>query len=243
MEETAEAVLREILGKRFDELGEATRAIILKTPAVTIRKAHVKLLELGLTPEKIASQAQLLGRDPDTIQRNADCLKGLGLTPENIVSRAELLSMNPDTIQRNADCLKELGLTPEKIASRADLLGRNPDAIQKNYEFLRRFFTKKTICNQAQLLGSSSETVESSVQYLHSLGVDHEKYASPAATSVGCKRKKLLVILKERYGFSADLSQSEKKELLEKARAFVRSNPVVLSLSEKTIRKKFALAA
>src|SRR3990167_1086146 len=92
-----------------------------RTTADSVREVYKFLRSLGLTDEKIASRAELLGRDPETIERNYKSLRSLGLTDEKIASRAELLGRDPETIERNYKSLRSLGLTDEKIASRAEL--------------------------------------------------------------------------------------------------------------------------
>jgi len=235
--------VREIINDRMDKLNPTTRDILESMPNETVRKTYAKLLELGLSKEKIASRAELLGMNPDTIQRNANSLRELGLTNEKIATCAHLLSMNPDTIQRNAESLRELGLSKEKIATLAQLLGMNPDTIQRNYEFLRRFFSKEEIMKNAQLLGSSQKTIESSVQSLHQLGVDYKEIPFACGTKVGTKRKKIAVLLREKYGYDANLSKEERKELAEKAREFVCSRQQILIMSKKAIKKKYCQAA
>jgi hypothetical protein len=238
MTETAESVLREILGTRFDELNETTRQIILRFKPEKARASYAKLLELGLTPERIARRAELLGVNPETIQWNADLLQKLGLTPEKIATNAQLLSFNSETIQRNADSLKKLGLSPEKIATLAHLLGNNPETLQRNYEFLRQFLPKEVVCKNAQLLGNASETVKASVQFMKDLGVDYVAHPY-VSTTPNCKRKKVLAVARERYGYASDLSWADKTELVEKAKEFIRKYPNILFISEKTIARKY----
>jgi len=115
----------------------------------------------------------------------------------------------------------------------------NPETIQRNYEFLRRFFSKDEIMENAQLLGRSQKTVEASVQFLHQLGVDYKEMPFACGTKVGTKRKKIAVLLREKYGYNTNLSDAEKRELIEKAKEFVRSRPQILKMSERAIRKKY----
>ncbi|NYZ77690.1 hypothetical protein H0O02_05260 [Candidatus Micrarchaeota archaeon] len=231
--------IREIINTRLDELNPTTRSILEHSQDETVRKAYAKLLELGLTGEKIASQAQLLGRDPEMLQRNADALKKLGLTDEKIATNAALLGRDPETLQRNADALKKLGLTGEKITSRAELLGRDPETLQRNYECLRRFFSKDEITANAQLLGISKNTLLGSVQFLSALGVDYHKLPFACGTKVGTKRKKIAVLLREKYNYDANLNENERRELAEKAREFVRARPYILKMGEKAIKKTY----
>ncbi len=299
----SEELLRELIGDRLDELNPTTREILERVPDETVRKTYAKLLELGLTKEKIASQAQLLGRNPETIQRNAEFLMQLGLTKqkiatlaqllsynpetiqrnaeflmqlgltkekiatnahllgmnpetiqrnaeflmqlgltkEKIASQAHLLGMNPETIQRNAEFLMQLGLTKEKMASQAHLLGRDPETLQRNYEFLRRFYSRKDILENPQYLGYSRKTAFAHVSYLYEFGVNHEQFL--VITTPKCKRKKVAVLLREKYGYDENLNNNEKKELIENAKRFVRSKPHILSMSEKKIKEKYREAA
>jgi hypothetical protein len=185
---------------------------------------------------------QLLGLNPDTIQRNAEALQGLGLTKAKIATLAHLLGRDPDTIQGNAEALQALGLTRAKIATNAALLGRHRETIQRNYRFLRNLMPKDVISNFGQMLGNSQTTVEGSVQYLYGLGVDHERYPYVLTTST-CKRRKVNTLLRVRYGLTDCLPLSERKKLYEKAKAFIRSQPRILTMSTKKIRERFARAA
>ncbi|MFP3950493.1 MAG: hypothetical protein ACLFUZ_05410 [Candidatus Micrarchaeia archaeon] len=209
MNPETEPALREILGNRLDELNETARDILLTSSVETVRKAYSKLIELGLTPEKIATLAHLLG-------------------------------MNPETIQRNADSLKELGLTPEKIASQAQLLGRDPETIQRNYEFLRQFLPREAILKNANFLGNSQKTIEGSVQWMSSMGVDYLGAIRCMATTPNCKRKKVLALAKARHGYNGSLSDADKRDLIDKSRKFIRKKPGILLMGEKAIQKKYA---
>ena len=135
MSTETEALPRKILGNRLDELNETTRSILLETPAETVGKTHQKLIELGLTPEKIASQARLLGMNPDTIQRNAEALKALGLTPEKIASQAHLLGRDPETIQKNYEFLRKF-LPREAIQKQAQLLGSSQKTVEGSVQWI-----------------------------------------------------------------------------------------------------------
>jgi len=85
--------------------------------------------------------------------------------------------------------------------------------------------------------------VESSVQFLHELGIAHEKQAAICTTTARNKRMKIVTLARFRYGLSNDLSKQERAELLQKARDFARSKPGMLLMSEKAIKEKFARAA
>ncbi|MDD2655532.1 MAG: hypothetical protein PHQ80_02585 [Candidatus ainarchaeum sp.] len=237
MEESGQ-LLHEILAERPQKPNPTTMEILSHIPANTMDASHSFLLELGLTPEQIASRADLLGRNHESLQRNLVFLKALGLTTEKIATHTALLSRDPDTLQRNFNFLRALGFTPENIESQAALLSRDPDTLQRNFEYLRRFFSKASILKNPSIIGNSQETVEGSVQFLHSLGIDYETY-SFVNTTPSCKRHKIAFLLREKFGYSQDLAQEEKKELIAKAREFVRRNPFALRFSEKRIKEKF----
>ena len=177
--------------------------------------------------------------NPETLQRKTEHLKSLGLSDKKIATCACLLGMNPETLQRKTEHLKSLGLTKEKIANQAQLLGQNPKTIQRKYEVLRRYFSREEIAKNAQLLGNSQETLEASVQFIHQLGLNYKEMPFACGTKVSTKRKKIAVLLKERYGYDASLSKEERKELVEKAREFVRSRPQILRMSKKRIKKNY----
>ena len=136
----------------------------------SVRAAYSKLVELGLSDEKIATTAALLGRDPETIQRNYDNLRRIGLSDEKIATTAALLGLNPETIQRNCENLRRIGLSDEKIAKQAALLSLNPETIQRNYDNLRRIgLSDEKIATLAQLLGRDPETIKRN--YDHHIGM------------------------------------------------------------------------
>ena len=51
-----------------------------------MERNYQRLSDLGLSDSKIATQAHLLGRDPETIERNYQRLSDLGLKDEKIAS-------------------------------------------------------------------------------------------------------------------------------------------------------------
>ena len=62
------------------EISEFSRRLLedSKTDEDSIRKAYRLLKQYGLSDPKIASQAQLLGMNPDTIEWNSQRLSELG---------------------------------------------------------------------------------------------------------------------------------------------------------------------
>ncbi|MEM3431092.1 MAG: hypothetical protein QW783_00925, partial [Candidatus Micrarchaeia archaeon] len=122
------ANLRRLLGPYFEKLTPNNLELLQGAPIETVNAAYAKLTSFGIKPEKIASQAQLLAMNPETLQRNFNFLnQTLGIKPEKIASQAQLLAMNPETLQKNFNFLNQtLGIKPDKIASQAQLLGMNP---------------------------------------------------------------------------------------------------------------------
>jgi len=211
----------------------------------SITATYQALQNLGLSNEKIASQAHLLGMNPDTTERNYKALQNLGLSNEKIASQAYLLGMNPDTIERNYKALQNLGLSNEKIASRAELLGRDPDTIERNYQhhigllrtdYKDRESGKGVILNQAQLLGIPPETIEANVQYLVSIGVNYYSNAALLGTRPQTKRKKIAWILRELIGYE-HLLPGQKKRALSGVYDFIYNNPGILSKSINSMEK------
>lgn len=109
---------------------------------------------MGISPQKIAKNAPLLGRNPETIRKNHNNLISLGIIPQKIASRAELLGINPETIQTYYNNLISLGITPQKINSYPGLLGRNPNTVSSNFRYLTNVINleEKTVQKFPQLL-------------------------------------------------------------------------------------------
>jgi hypothetical protein len=154
-------------------------------PEEAVTKAFEKLKELHLKEEKIASQAQLLGHDPETLQRNFEFLRdNLHIKKGKIAGRAQLLGRDPETLQRNFDFLRDtLHLKRERIAELAQLLWRDPETLQRNFEFLRDKLRIKggKIASQAQLLGNDPETLQRNFEFLRDkLHIKKGKIASQA---------------------------------------------------------------
>ena len=173
-----ETLIAELLGN--NKISQFSVEFILTCQTANSPSIHqvYKLLDgYGLTDEKIASQAALLGRDPETIESNYQNLKKYGLTDEKIVSQAQLLGMNPETIERNYQSLKRLGLSDEKIATQAQLLGRDPETIERNYQSLKRLgLSDEKIATHAALLGRDPETIERN--YNHHVALLRKDYTN-----------------------------------------------------------------
>ena len=213
-----------------------------KTTKEKIRLAYGTLKKIGLTDDKIASQAQLLGMNPETIERNYQKLSALGLKDDKIASQAHLLGRDPETIERNYKRLSNLGLKDSKIATLAHLLGRDPETIERNYchhvGLLRQIYEdrksgRELLTNQAQLLGISPETINANVQYLYSLGIDYNN-AFLLGTTSQLKRKKMAWLLRKVF----DYRESEnKRETINKMQEFVRENQQYLVKSISSLDK------
>lgn len=68
------------------------------------------LSALGLSDDKIASQAHLLGLHPDTVQRNYESLKRLGLSDELIRKYAFLLGQSAETVRDSVMFCERVGI-------------------------------------------------------------------------------------------------------------------------------------
>ena len=174
--------LKRLLGVHFGKITARNLELLEETPVETANAAYEKLISFIIKPERMASRAELLSRNPKTLQRNFDFLnQKLGLKPEKIASQAQLLGIPPETLQRNFDFLNQkLGLTPEKIASRAELLNRDSETLQRNFDFLNQKLglTPEKIASRAELLGRDSETLQRNFDFLNQkLGLKPEKIA------------------------------------------------------------------
>ncbi len=164
-----------------------------------------------LSRDKIASQAHLLGRDPETIERNYKRLSDLGLKDDKIASQAQLLGMNPETIERN-------------YQSHIKLLRQ---------EYNNRKSGKDLLTNQAHLLGISPETIEANVQFLNNLGMNYNS-GTLLGTTAQLKRKKMAWLLREVFDFR---NSKDKKQTIYNMHEFVKKNPQYLVKSVSTLEK------
>ncbi len=220
---------------------------ILNSPQATehsVREVYRFLRGKGLKDDKIASQAHLLGRNPETIERNYQRLSALGLKDDKIASLAELLGIYHETIERNYKRLSALGLKEHKIASQAELLGRDPETIERNYKnhiiLLRQDYKDRTsgrdlLLTYAQLLGIPSDTIESNVQFLYSIGVGYNN-GILLGTTPQLKRKKMAWMLRELFDYKS-LPQDQRKDSIEGLYDFIRDNPRILTMSINYLEK------
>ncbi|HIG52090.1 TPA: hypothetical protein EYQ19_01565 [Candidatus Pacearchaeota archaeon] len=223
----------------------ATNAALLSRGPDTIRRHYENLKEIGLKDSKIATLAHLLGSNPDTIRWNYDKLKEIGLKDSKIATQAQLLGGDPETIRGNYDKLKEMGLKDSKIASRAELLSRDPETIRWNYQnhvgllrtdYQDRDSGKEILLQQASLLGISSNTLESNVQWFADRNIDYG-VGMTLGTKTQTKRKKLAWILREVFDYR-EISKDQKSNTIKNMYDFVRTNPGLLFDSIKTLEKK-----
>ncbi|MDA1196983.1 MAG: hypothetical protein O2779_03405, partial [Nanoarchaeota archaeon] len=115
-----------------------------------IERNYQRLSALGLKDDKIASQAQLLGRDPETIERNYQHHVGLLRQDyrdrtsgrELLTNQAQLLGITPETITTNVQFLYSLGIDYND----AFLLGTTPQLKRKKMAWmLRELFNYGTL--------------------------------------------------------------------------------------------------
>ena len=170
----------------------------------------------------------MLASDTQTLQANYDNLKKIGLTDKKIASQPNLLVMNQETTRTKYQKLREMGLTDTRIASQPSLLGRNTENIKGNYDFLVGLFRKDytdrgsgrdLILNNPGLLANSRVTVESSVQFLHSLGIDYLKNPLMLNSTAQNKRKKMAWMLREVFDYR-EAPQEKKKDLIHSTQGF-----------------------
>ena len=163
------------------------------------------MVEIGLKDSKIASRAELLGRDPETIQRNYENLVEIGLKDSKIATHAQLLGRDPETIQRNYDNLVSL--------------------FRDNYQ--DRNSGKELITKHAGLLGISQETCENNIQFLYNLGIDYNKNPLLLNTTAKKKREKMAWLLKNCFNYS-EKPVEDRKETINQMYDLVRNNPSYL---------------
>lgn len=171
----------------------------------TMRESYKTLKRIGLTDEKIASRANLLGMDSESIKRNYQALRKLGLENKNIVLKPELLGRNPNTIQNNYQHL--VGL------------------LRQNYE--DRESGRELIVSQPQLLEIKPETINANIQFLHSRGIDYNK-GNLLGTTSQLKRKKMAWMLREIFDYR---TSENKGETIDKMYEFIKRNPKYLAKS------------
>ncbi len=235
----------------------------MKATEELIRVAHAKLTGFGLTDEKIATSAALLGLNPETIQRNYENLRGIGLSDEKIATLAQLLNRDPETIQRNYENLRRIGLSNEKIAQQAALLSRDPETIQRNYDHHigmlgGRGSGKSILTSQAQLLSRPPGTDDNgskkslasggfagTFQYLAYIdrmsgnghAPTHRRNPMLLGTTPTNKREKIAWLLREVYDYRK-LGPDEKKSAIKRVYRLVSDEPKLLLYSISTLKMR-----
>jgi len=229
------------------EISQFSTDWILYCPSATeisVRQIYGFLIAYGLKDDKIASHADLLGRDPETIERNYQRLSALGLKPDKIASQAQLLGFNPETIERNYQRLLNLGLNDHQIAKHAELLGHNPETIERNYQshirLLRQNYQDRTsgrdlLMTQAQLLGIPPESINANVQFLHRRRIDYHN-AFLLGTSTQTKRKKMAWMLRELFDYRI-LPQERRRDAINNLYGFIKDYSRCLVSSIKTLEE------
>jgi len=141
---------------------------ILNNPKATedsVREVYRFLSNMGVANDRIASHADLLGRDPQTIKRNYQELLALGLKKNRIGYHLELLGRDPQTIKRNYQELLALGLKKNRVGYHLELLGGDPQTIKRNYQELLALGLKKNrVGYHLDLLGRDPQTIKRNYQ-------------------------------------------------------------------------------
>ena len=204
-------ILEEILGGH--QISDFSREWIENsaTNVNTIRATYNALKSIGLKDEKIATQAPLLGMNPETIERNYQRLSDLGLKDEKIATQAPLLGRDPETIERNYQ--NHIGL------------------LRSDYE--DRKSGKDILLQQAQLLGISPDTLETNVQWFSDRNIDYGN-GMLLGTKVQTKRKKLAWILREVFDYRTH-PQDQRREVINNMYKFVADNPHLMIKSTKAL--------
>ena len=108
----------------------------------SVREIYNLLRKYGLKDDKIASRAELLGRDPETIERNYQHHVGLlrhdytdrASGRDLLTNQAQLLGISPETTNANVQFLYELGINYRD----AFLLGSTPQLKRKKMAWMLR---------------------------------------------------------------------------------------------------------
>lgn len=180
-----------------------------------VRATYKRLRSIGLSDSKIASRAELLGREAYIIDRNYLRLSSLGLSDSKIASQAHLLGRDPNTIDRNYQ--HHIGLL------RQDCQNRNSG--------------RDMLFRHANLLGVSPDTLEANVQWFTERNLDYSGWMMLLGTTPQTKRKKLAWILKEVF----DIRRRPKEqgnEIIGALYDFIRDNPCFLIKSIRTLEEE-----
>ena len=191
----------------------------MKATEESIRAVHAVLTELGLSEEKIATYAQLLGRDPETIQRNYGNLRRIGLSEEKIATYAQLLGRDPETIQRNYS--NHIGLLGGRECGRsilttlASLLGRPPDGFTATFQHLA-------------YIGMQGDSGNAPI---------YERNHILLNTTPAKQREKIAFLLREVYDYRK-LGSDEKKATIKEVYRLVSDSPQLLVYSIPTLERE-----
>ena len=232
-----ELLLSELFGNvKVDSFGTEW---ILRSPGATedsVRESYQFLKSKDISDTKIATNAKLLGWDQETLWNNYRNLEEMGLNKTRIASHADLLGWDQETLWNNYHNLEEMGLNKEQIATNATLLSKNPKSIRSKYDlfvgllrddYADRNSGKEVILKKPGLLTSSRVTVESSTQFLYSLGLDAGKNSWLLGTTMKKKREKMTWMLREVFDYG-EAPLEKKKDLIHSMHDMVRDRPNLL---------------
>ncbi|MEM3408505.1 MAG: hypothetical protein QXW80_00405 [Candidatus Micrarchaeia archaeon] len=98
------ANLCRLLGSYFEKLTQNNLELLQGAPIETVNAAYAKLISFGIEPEKIASNAQLLGMDPETLHRHWQNLRRY-FAADTIRENPALLGRSSNTVAANVQFL------------------------------------------------------------------------------------------------------------------------------------------
>ena len=192
-------IVRESLDKIVEELFSDVKVNdfsinwILNSPRASensVREVYTFLRNRGLSDDKIASQAQLLGMNPETIERNYQ--NHIGLLRENYQDRAsgrglilnqpQLLGISPETINANVQFLSYLGIDYNNYTN-ALLLGTEPQTKRRKMAWMLR-----ELFNYGNL---PQEQKREAINGLYRFVRDNPRVLIRSINSMGKSRKKL----------------------------------------------------
>ena len=224
----------------------ASNVSLLTSDQETLWNNYRNLEEVGLNKKQIASNVSLLSWDQETLWNNYRNLEEMGLNKTRIASNASLLTSDQETLWNNYHNIEKMGISNTQIASNASLLAKNPKSVRSNYDLLvgllrgdyaDRNSGKEVVLNNPVLLTNSHVTVESSVQFLHSLGVDYGKNSLLLSTTVQKKREKMAWMLRAVFDYG-EAPQEKKKDLIHSMHDMVRNRPNLLFSSVNYLEKR-----
>ncbi len=175
-------------------------------------------------------------------------LKKLGVSDSNIGSQACLLTKEPTELESNYLNLTKIGIESKFIASTPSLLGLNKKTVNKYYQqrvgLLRQDYEDRCsgrilLVKQPQLLTVSSDTFDGNVQFLYSKTIPYYKTAlcSLLLTKPITKMQKMAWMLRNLFDYETNVSQEQKKLIINRMYDFVRDNPELLRRSTNYFQK------